>query len=316
MRRAASLLSSSVLALIGCSADKPPTYQGYVEGEYVYVASPVGGRLERLLVQRGQTIQAGAPLFQLEADEEKAAKLQADEQLKASQAQLADLKQGKRNPELDVVKAQLAQAAAAEQQAAQQLKRDEAQFEIGGIPRSQLDDSRANYDMKAARVRELTEQLKVSRLPAREEQIRAQAAGVAAATASLSQSSWRLDQKQIAATQAGLVADTLYREGEWVAAGSPVVRMLPPKNIKVRFFVPETVAGGLKPGRNVALHCDGCGADVPAAVTYISNEPEYTPPVIYSNENRAKLVFMAEAHPSAENAERLRPGQPVAVTLK
>jgi HlyD family secretion protein len=301
---------------VGCSGDKPPSYQGYVEGEYVYVASPVGGRLERLLVQRGQTIQAGAPLFQLEADEEKAAKLQADEQLKASQAQLADLRQGKRNPELDVVKAQLAQAAAAEQQAAQQLKRDEAQFEIGGIPRSQLDDSRANYDMKAARVRELTEQLKVSRLPAREEQIRAQAAGVAAATASLSQSSWRLDQKHISATQAGLVADTLYREGEWVPAGSPVVRMLPPKNIKVRFFVPEAVAGGLKPGRNVVLHCDGCEADVPAAVTYISNEPEYTPPVIYSNENRAKLVFMAEAHPSVENAERLRPGQPVAVTLK
>jgi HlyD family secretion protein len=316
MRHLAFLLCIIPGGLIGCSADKPVAFQGYVEGDYVYVASPVGGRLDRLLVNRGQTIQAGTPLFQLEADEEKAARLQADEQLKASQAQLADLKQGKRNPELDVVKAQLAQAVAAEQQAAQQLKRDEAQFEVGGIPRSQLDDSRTNYEMKAARVRELTEQLRVSRLPAREEQIRAQAAGVAAATAALSQSSWRLSQKHISATQAGLVADTLYREGEWVPPGSPVVRMLPPKNIKVRFFVPETVAGGLKPGRNVALHCDGCGADVPAAVSYISNEPEYTPPVIYSNENRAKLVFMVEARPSVENAERLRPGQPVAVTLK
>jgi HlyD family secretion protein len=221
-----------------------------------------------------------------------------------------------RNPELDVVKAQLAQAAAAEQQAKQQLDRDEAQYEVGGIARSQVDDSRTNHEMKAARVRELTEQLKVSRLPAREEQIRAQAAGVAAASAALSQSSWRLDQKQISATQAGLVADTLYREGEWVPSGSPVVRMLPPKNIKVRFFVPEPVAGGLKPGRDVVLQCDGCGADVPAAVTYISNEPEYTPPVIYSNENRAKLVFMVEARPTVENAERLRPGQPIAVTLK
>jgi HlyD family secretion protein len=316
MRHVAFLLSIIPGGLIGCSADKPPTFQGYVEGEYVYVASPVGGRLEHLLVQRGQLIQAGAPLFQLEADEEQAARLQADEQLKASQAQLADLKLGKRNPELDVVKAQLAQAVAAEQQAAQQLKRDEAQFEVGGIARSQVDDSRTNHEMKAARVRELTEQLKVSQLPAREEQIRAQAAGVAAATAALSQSNWRLDQKHISATQAGLVADTLYREGEWVPAGSPVVRMLPPKNIKVRFFVPETVAGGLKPDRSVALHCDGCGADVPAVVTYISNESEYTPPVIYSNENRAKLVFMVEARPTVENAERLRPGQPVAVTLK
>jgi HlyD family secretion protein len=300
----------------GCSGETPSTYQGYVEGEYVHVASPVGGRLERLLVQRGQTIEAKAPLFQLEAEEETAAKRQADEQLKASQAQLADLRVGRRNPELDVAKAQLAQAIAAEQQAAQQLKRDEAQFEVGGIPRAQLDDSRSNHAIKAARVRELQGQLDVSRLPAREDQIRAQDAQVAAARAASNQSSWRLDQKHISAAQGGLVVDTLYREGEWVAPGSPVVRMLPPQNVKLRFFVPQAVAGGLKPGRNIAVRCDGCGDEVPATVSYIASEPEYTPPVIYSNETRAKLVFMVEARPSIENAGRLRPGQPVAVTLK
>ena len=300
----------------GCSGETPSTYQGYVEGEYVHVASPVGGRLERLLVQRGQTIEAKAPLFQLEAEEETAAKRQADEQLKASQAQLADLRVGRRNPELDVAKAQLAQAIAAEQQAAQQLKRDEAQFEVGGIPRGQLDDSRSNHAIKAARVRELQGQLDVSRLPAREDQIRAQDAQVAAARAASNQSSWRLDQKHISAAQGGLVVDTLYREGEWVAPGSPVVRMLPPQNVKLRFFVPQAVAGGLKPGRNIAVRCDGCGDEVPATVSYIASEPEYTPPVIYSNETRAKLVFMVEARPSIENAGRLRPGQPVEVTLK
>ena len=110
--------------------------------------------------------------------------------------------------------------------------------------------------------------------------------------------------------------DTLYREGEWVPAGSPVVRMLPPENVKLRFFVPQSIAGGLKPGRNVSVSCDGCAAAVPATVTYISSEPEYTPPVIYSNETRAKLVFMVEARPTAEDGSRLRPGQPVAVTLK
>ncbi|MFL6573409.1 MAG: HlyD family secretion protein [Burkholderiales bacterium] len=310
----ALLIASGILA--ACSGDKPATYQGYVEGEYVHVASPVGGRLERLLVQRGQTVEPKAPLFKLEAEEETAAKRQADEQLKASQAQLADLRVGRRNPELDVAKAQLAQAIAAEQQAAQQLKRDEAQFEIGGIPRAQLEDSRANHAIKAARVRELQGQLDVSRLPAREDQIRAQDAQVAAARAASSQSSWRLEQKQVAATEGGLVVDTLYREGEWVPPGSAVVRMLPPKNVKVRFFVPEPVAGGLKPGRNIALRCDGCGDEVPATVSYIASEPEYTPPVIYSNETRAKLVFMVEARPAVENAGRLRPGQPVAVTLR
>jgi len=300
----------------GCSGDKSAGYQGYVEGEYVHIASAVGGRLERLLVARGQTVDAKAALYELEADEETAAKRQADELLNAAQAQLADLKVGKRIPELAVVQAQLAQAIAAEDQAGRQLKRDEAQFEAGGIARAQLDDSRATRDIRAARVRELSDQLEVSRLPAREDQIRAQNAQVAAARAASSQSAWRLDQKRGVATQGGLVMDTLYREGEWVPAGSPVVRLLPPKNVKLRFFVPEAVAGGLKPGRNVSVHCDGCGADVPAVVSYISPEPEYTPPIIYSNETRAKLVFLVEARPSVENATRLRPGQPVAVTLR
>jgi HlyD family secretion protein len=316
MRRVAPALYSISVMLMACSGDRPATYQGYVEGEYVYVASPVGGRLERLLVQRGQTIEAKAPLFQLEDDQETAARDQAQEQLKAAQAQLADLRTGKRNPELEVAEAQLAQARAAEQQAAQQLKRDEAQFEVGGIARAQLEDSRAAHAIKVARVRELEGQLEVSRLPARQDQIRAQNAQVAAARAATEQSTWRLDQKHVAATQGGLVADTLYREGEWVPAGSPVVRMLPPANVKVRFFVPESIVGALKPGRPVTLRCDGCDADVPAQISYISNEPEYTPPVIYSNETRSKLVFLVEAKPSTDNSPRLRPGQPVAVTLK
>jgi len=310
------LALSCALALVGCSSDKPSAYQGYVEGEYVHVASPFGGRLERLHVQRGQTVAAKAALFKLEADEETAAKQQADEQLRASQAQLADLRHGRRVPELDVVRAQLAQAQAAEEQAAQQLKRDQAQFEVGGIPRAQLDDSRSNLQVKSARVRELAGQLQVSRLPAREEQIRAQDAQVAAARAQSSQLSWRLSQKEVAAAQAGLVVDTLYREGEWVPAGSPVVRMLPPQNVKVRFFVLEGLVGAIKPGRKVLLHCDGCAADVPATVSYVANAPEYTPPVIYSNETRAKLVFMVEARPAAENAPALNPGQPVTVTLQ
>ena len=314
MRHIALVLS--IAALGACSGDKTATYQGYVEGEYVHVASALGGRLERLLVQRGQTVDAKTPLFSLDAEQEAAAKQQADEQLKAAQALLADLRLGKRTPELDVARAQLAQAIAAEAQAAQQLKRDEAQFEIGGIARAQLDDSRANHAIKQARVRELAGQLEVSRLPARVEQIRAQDAEVAAARAAASQSNWRLDQKRMSAGQAALVVDTLYREGEWVPAGSPVVRLLPPQNLKVRFFVPQAVAGGLKPGRSVSLHCDGCGADVAALVSYIASEPEYTPPVIYSNDTRDKLVFMVEARPAPDGAQRLRAGQPMAVTLR
>ncbi len=315
MPRAAFLLLA-VTALAGCSHENASSFQGYVEGEYVYVASPVGGRLDRLVVERGQTIADKAELFELESDQEAAAKRQADEQLKAAESQLADLKTGKRKPEVDVVQAQLAQATAAAEQALLQLKRDEAQFQAGGISRGQLEDSKSNQEVKAARVRELTEQLEVAKLPAREDQIRAQGAQVEAARAAVSQSSWKLDQKRVAATQGGLVADTMYRVGEWVPAGSPVVRMLPPKNVKVRFFVPEPVAGGLKAGRAINIHCDGCSSDVPASVTYVANDPEFTSPIIYSNETRAKLVFLVEARPSVENAPKLRPGQPVSVTLQ
>ena len=92
--------------------------------------------------------------------------------------------------------------------------------------------------------------------------------------------------------------------------------MLPPQNVKVRLFVPETIVGRLAPGRALTVHCDGCAADVPVKITYVSNKAEYTPPVIYSNESRSKLVFMIEAHPSIEDATKLHPGQPVTVALQ
>jgi HlyD family secretion protein len=154
--------------LSGCSGSKTVGYQGYVEGDYVNVASPLAGRLEKLLVQRGQTVEAKAPLFALDIEQELSAKQQADEQLNAAQAQLADLNVGRRKPEVAVSQAQLAQARAALVQATLQLEREEAQFDAGGIPRGQLEDSRANQTIKAARVRELEGQLDVTRLPGRE----------------------------------------------------------------------------------------------------------------------------------------------------
>ena len=228
-RRAAALLAAGLAG--GCSGERPATYQGYVEGDYVHLAAAVPGRLEKLLVQRGQTVAAGAGVFQLDAEEGAAARQQAGEQFKAAQAQLADLRQGRRHPEVAVTDAQLAQARAAEAQAAQQVRRDQAQYEAGGIARAQLEDSRADLAVKSARVRELAGQVTVSRLPARSEQISAQAAQVEAARAAASASDWRLRQAQVAAPQAGLVTDTLYREGEWVAAGNPVGRLLPPQNV-------------------------------------------------------------------------------------
>ncbi|MDR6475552.1 HlyD family secretion protein [Burkholderia sp. OAS925] len=302
--------------LAGCTQRDENAYQGYAEGEYVYLGSSQAGTLTQLQVARGQTVKAGASLFALDSVDETAALRQAQQQLAAARSQLADIQTGKRVPEVNVNRAQLAEAAANARKAALQLTRDEAQYSAGGIAKAQLDDSRANAEATSAQVRQLTNQVEVARLPGRSQQIAAQQAQVAAAEAVVAQAQWKLDQKRASAPADGLVYDTLYRLGEWVPAGSPVVQLLPPQNIKVRFFVPETRVGALAPGREVSIHYDGCAVDLTAKITYVANKAEYTPPVIYSNESRAKLVFMIEAHTSVADATKLHPGQPVTVALK
>ena len=310
--RGTALLGAALLAA-ACGNDRTDSWQGYVEGEFVSVASPFAGRLDALSVQRGQQVVQGAALFALEADDERAARQQAEDQLRAAEATLQDLKTGKRPLEVEVSRAQLAQAQAQAQRSAAALRRDQRQYEIGGIAQAQLDEARAQASSDAARVRELQRDIDVARLPGREAQQAAQAAQVAAARAALAQAQWKLSRKTVAATQAGLVYDVPYRLGEWVPAGSPVVRMLPPGNVKVRFYVPETVVGALRNGQALQVRCDGCAAPVAATISYVANEAEYTPPVIYSNETRRKLVFLVEARPSAADAPKLRPGQPVEV---
>jgi HlyD family secretion protein len=136
---------------------------------------------------------------------------------------------------------------------------------------------------------------------------------VAQARAALAQADWQLDQRHVAAPAAALVADTFARPGETINAGVPVVSLLPPQNILVRFFVPETEVATMHVGDRLAIGCDGCATDLTAAITFIAPQPEYTPPVIYSESNRTKLVYLVEAHPSPEQAVQLKPGQPVDV---
>lgn len=319
VRRRCAAIAVAVLALValaGCADRSTPGYQGYVEGEFVYVGASIAGRLDSLSVKRGDEVAAGAALFTLESDNEAAQWAEADAQLKAAQATLADLKSGKRAPEVNVTRAQLVEAQAGERKSALALARNEAQYRIGGISRAALDDSRVLHDADVARVRQVESQLAVAALPSRDDQVRAQASLVAAAQAVVDQAAWRQRQTRVVATRAGAVQDTLYQAGEYVNAGAPVVKMLPPENIKLRFFVPEPAIGALAIGKRATIHCDGCAADIAATVTWISTQSEYTPPIIYSNDTRSKLVFMVEARPSGDGATRLHPGQPVSVIVQ
>lgn len=305
-----------VICLSSCdfSADIP-TFQGYVEGEYVYLASSRAGRLENMLTTRGQTVEKGAVLCELEATYERAALQQAEQELSVALAQLHDMETGKRPEEIAVAVAQLNRARAEAANAAIQLRRNENLIKSRGISQRELDDSRAAAQAAAARVTELARQVDVFNLPEREKKIEAQQASVKAAEARVTQARWELEQKQIQAPAAGLVYDTLYRQGEWIPAGNPVVQLLPPGNIKLRFFVPEPLLGTLTQGQAVRCRVDGRDESFTATISYIFPNAEYTPPVIYSNETRAKLVFMVEAQPDPEQAATLHPGQPVSVSL-
>jgi HlyD family secretion protein len=306
----------AALAATGCSHPPANQYQGYIEGKFVYVASPQSGRLDHLAVARGETVAVKQPLFAFDREPEASALHNAQRLLESSQSRLADLETGKRPPEIEVTREQLIQALAQEKQADEILESDKKQYQAGGIAQTDLINAQEAANASASRVRELEADLAVDALPAREQQIKAQQNQVAAARATLTEAQWRLEQKDIDSPRQGLVFDTLYREGEWVEAGSPVVQLLPPENMEVRFFVPETVVGKLKVGDSVQVQCDGCASTVSAAITFISPQCEYTPPVIYSNENRAKLVFMIIAKPPDEKAVLLHPGQPVEITLE
>ena len=310
----AAWLGGALIALaaaMGIGGDGRLQVQGYVEGEYVYVGAPVAGRLETLDVARGDRVGAGTPLFQLDRSSEQPARDDAAARLVRAEATLADLRKGKRPSEIESIQAQLAQAKAMLALSETKLERRKPLGDA--VSREDVEEASAEYERDQARVAELQAELETAKLGARADEIQAAEAEVKAARAQLAQAEWRLGELSQAAPKAGRVIDTLYRPGEWVAAGAPVISMLPPDNVKVRFFVPEPQLGAIQIGDEVQVRCDACPPDLTAEISFIAPEAEYTPPVIYSREMRAKLVYLVEAKPRQPDA--LRPGQPVDVTL-
>jgi HlyD family secretion protein len=313
------LLSACTLAvasLAGCSASSSKVFQGYIEGEYVYVASPLGGALTNLAVARGEEVKTGQLLFELERGSEAAAVQQAEKNLAQAQSQLDDLNKGKRPTEITSLEAQLERTQANLKMAAAEFERRVQLGSADVVSREELDQARAQRDTDQAQVDQMTADLETAKLGGREDAVRAAQAAVESQTAALDKARWSYDQKQQGAPTNALVQDTLYRDGEWVAAGNPVVELLPPTNIKVRFFVPQAVLPRIKPGQVVSVTFDGGQRAYPATVNYLSTEAEFTPPVLYNRENRAKLIFMIEATFALADAAELRPGQPVDVEVK
>jgi HlyD family secretion protein len=306
---------AAALGLAGCGSAPIGVYQGYIEGEYVYVAAPLAGTLSRLAVSRGQEVAGGQPLFELEREAEAAAEGDARHRLDQARARLANLTKGRRPSEIASIEAQLKRAEATLKLSELELERRVRLDQNKVISAAELDLARSRREADQAQVASLAADLETARLGAREDEVKAAEAEVAAAQAALTRAQWAVSQKSQSAPTNAWVHDTLYRQGEFVAAGSPVVSLLPPTNLKVRFFVPQAQLSGLQPGRSVWVTMDGPLPALSARISYISTQAEFTPPVIYSQETRAKLVFMIEAVFAPGDAPKLKPGQPAEVRL-
>jgi HlyD family secretion protein len=309
MRRLLILLP---LLLAACGGAQHAVFQGYVEGDFVDVAPDVAGRIVERSVNRGDEVAAGAVLARIDDAEAAAAVTQATAELARAKAQLANLQEGQRPPEIAVIDAQIAENEAALAKARRDFERQKALFDRKVVAEAQLDEAREAINVAQARVTAVRRQREVAVLPARTPEIEAAERAVDAAAAALDQARTRLSKYVVAAPVAGRVEDVYYEEGETAAAGSPILSLLPAARRKAIFFVPEAARAALRIGARLSVACDGCPAGMTATLTYLGAEAEFTPPVIFSRENHDKLMFRAEARLSGD-AAALPLGQPVDV---
>ncbi|MGE0054976.1 MAG: HlyD family secretion protein [Hyphomicrobium sp.] len=289
-------------------------WQGWVEGDFLYMGPDEAGRLVSLDVKEGQTVKRGAPLFSVQSDIQDADWRQAKAAVEEAKAKLEKAQAAQQRPEeIAVLEAQRRRAQAALDQSGPELKRAKELNEKGFAAQSRLDAAEAAFARDTAALSEVEKQIDVARLQSRREDIDAAKEVVAQAQSRLASAEWRRQQRSVSAPADGTVLTIYFRNGEVVPAGRPVVSLLPPANMKVRFYVPQSVVPTLMIGQRISITCDGCAANIEANISFISPEAEFTPPVIYSREERQKLVFLIEARPT--HPELLRVGQPVSVTV-
>jgi HlyD family secretion protein len=273
--------------------------QGYVEGDLVLVGAQSPGRITELAVDAGKKVEAGAHLFALDDEEETAARNEAA-------AKLEDLKAAGQRPEqVAVLEAAERRAQAALELSRTELDRQRELFKRGVSAEARLQQAQSTFERDEAALQEARRQIKAAELAGRD-------SAIAAAEAALDGAEKALAKRRVAAPVTAMVEDVYFRPGEVVAAGQPVLALLPPGNRKIRFYVPEPRLSALRIGQDVTIGCDGC-QDMRATLTFVASEAEFTPPVIFSQEERSKLVFRAEAHLTA--GEALPLGLPVDVHI-
>lgn len=302
-------------SLFSACAGPAPLAVGYVEGDYVQLAPIEVAQVEAVSVRRGDRVEAGKPVVTLESGDARIAVTQAEAALAQAEAQLADLKIGKRPDEIAALEAAVRSSQAQADDAQRSLTRTQDLARRSIATQAQLDDATTKLEVAQAAFGQATANLAVGRLPARSEVIKAAEKQVEQARSALGQAEWRLSKRTLTAPAAGRIDDVIRNAGDTAGPSSPVLSVLPDGAVKLTLFIPESAFSSVHVGTRLAVRCDGCADGLTAKVSYVSPDPEFTPPVIYSLENRQKLVYLVEARPEDANSA-LQPGQIVDVALE
>lgn len=268
------LIIVTSLILGGCEQSSNST-QGYVEGKFTYVAANFAGILQQLPVQRGSIVKNQQPLFILEQQPESDAVMQARAQVNQVQAQ-------KNQVAADLSLASLT------------LKRQQILLRTKATQQETYDTALANFQKIQAQFSQAE-------------------ANLTAAQAALAQAQWSKQQKTVFSPKSAIVFDTYFLPGELVPAAQPVLSLLAPNDIKIVFFVPEIQLNTISLNQLAKITCDSGSTPINAKISFISPQAEYMPQTIYSETERAKLVYRIEAEPSITEAFKLHPGQPVTI---
>ncbi|MGV8985411.1 MAG: HlyD family secretion protein [Cypionkella sp.] len=286
----------------------PQGYNGYLEADYVYLAPLSAGRITEIDAAEGDLVKAGEVLARLDDQAQHAAVKGAEAAVAQAEANLDNLSTGSRDAEIAVIAASLKKAQADRDLAQQNLERTLQLAGQGQVSAAKVDQDKAAAQAAAAQVEQLAAQLTVAQLPAREAQRGAAEAALAVVQAQADAARIALEDRVLVAPISGLLDHSFYQVGEVAASGAPVMALFDPGKIKAIFFVPEAKRASVAPGMRLTVACDGC-AGGSATVSRMASEPQYTPPILYSRDERGRLVFRVEA--VVEGVIGLQPGQPV-----
>jgi len=298
----------------GLAAPAIPAWNGYVEEDYVYAASPTAGPIDKIAVQEGDEVRKGAVLFTLDSAQQQASYEAAKAQAAAAQSTLANLQSGERPEEIQVTETQLQKAQADLVLAQQTLSRTQDLFKRGNASQSQLDSANSAEQSAQSAVNTLEAQVQVAKLPARPDQQAAAQAQLAAAEAQVALAKAALDDRTVTAPEDGRIERLFFKTGEVANTGTPVLSLRGGDAMKIEFYVNEADRSQFPLGTKVGVSCDGCAGGLTATVTFLASDPEFTPPIIYSRDERKRLVFLTEA--TMDQQDDILPGQPVSIELE